>query len=365
MIRLFLAFVIFIHGAIHLLGFIKAFNISRIDHQLTLNVSRTMGILWLLTGVLFFILTFLYLTGYKNWYYIAVAGALISQSLIFGFWADAKAASLVNLLILTIAFFGYSTSNFEGQYQSEVNRYLASQNIENEDNITEEDLDHLPPPVRKYLKYVGVVGKPRIKNVSVEFEGRMRKKNGAWFKFSSSQYNFFDNPARFFFMKARSNGLPTNGYHSYADEEASMKIRLLSQFDVVDIKSDELFEAETVTFFNDMCVLAPGSLIDPRINWKTIDDTTAMAKFSNQGVSISATLIFNQKGQLVNFVSDDRYEISDMKKYRFSTPIGEYKLLNGYNLPTYGDAIWHLPQGDFVYGKFQIKDIQYNASLRE
>jgi hypothetical protein len=34
---------------------------------------------------------------------------------------------------------------------------------------------------------------------------------------------------------------------------------------VVDISGDMMFKAETVTFFNDMCFLAPATLIDKRI----------------------------------------------------------------------------------------------------
>jgi len=68
-----------------------------------------------------------------------------------------------------------------------------------------------------------------------------------------------------------------------------------------------LFEADTVTMFNDMCLMAPATLIDKRITWQTIDDLTVAGTFMNQGVTISAVLHFNDEGQLVNFVSNDRW----------------------------------------------------------
>jgi hypothetical protein len=51
-----------------------------------------------------------------------------------------------------------------------------------------------------------------------------------------------------------------------------------------------------------------------------------------------------------------------MKQYRFSTPVTDYKNINGINVPTYGEAIWHYPDGEFVYGKFSLKTIHYNLS---
>ena len=121
-----------------------------------------------------------------------------------------------------------------------------------------------------------------------------------------------------------------------------------------------MFPTETVTFFNDLCLFAPGALIDERISWETIDGHSVKAYFENNGVTISAVLQFNEKGQLVNFESNDRYAVSEMKKYPFSTPIKDYKNINGYNVPTFGKAIWQYPDGEFVYGKFNLISIEYN-----
>ena len=93
-----------------------------------------------------------------------------------------------------------------------------------------------------------------------------------------------------------------------------------------------------------------------------MDELTAKATFTNHGISITATLYFNTEGQLVNFISEDRWAVADMKQYPFSTPVSNYRNINGYNLPTYGEAIWHYPDGEFIYGKIEIKDIECNIS---
>src|SRR5690606_41027563 len=58
---------------------------------------------------------------------------------------------------------------------------------------------------------------------------------------------------------------------------------------------------------------------------------------TNKGITISAVLYFNNKGQLINFISDDRTDVSDMKQYRFSTPVHRYKNINGMNILAEGE----------------------------
>jgi hypothetical protein len=93
----------------------------------------------------------------------------------------------------------------------------------------------------------------------------------------------------------------------------------LGLFDVVNIKGDIMNKAETVTVFNDMCLMAPATLIDPRIEWVSMDSLSAEASFTNGVNKISAMLYFNEQGQLINFTSDDR-SVLDMQQYRFQHP---------------------------------------------
>jgi hypothetical protein len=123
-----------------------------------------------------------------------------------------------------------------------------------------------------------------------------------------------------------------------------------------------MIPTETVTFLNDMCLFAPAALIDDRITWETLDSVSARATFTTNNIRISAILDFDEEGKLVNFVSNDRYSVDEMKAYPFSTPAGNYENTNGYNLPMYGEGVWHYPDGEFVYGKFKVKSIEYNLT---
>ena len=48
----------------------------------------------------------------------------------------------------------------------------------------------LPAPVQHYIRYSGAMNKPKVKNMSIVFDGEMREKERISFKFHSEQYNF-------------------------------------------------------------------------------------------------------------------------------------------------------------------------------
>jgi hypothetical protein len=161
-------------------------------------------------------------------------------------------------------------------------------------------------------------------------------------------------------------GIPFEGLHVYLDNTATMQIKIASMFQVVDAKGEKMNHGETVTVFNDMCFMAPATLIHKNIHWETVDSMTVKAKFTNDNITISALLKFNDKGELIDFISEDRYFCEDGKtylSYPWSTPIRNYIDMNGRKVPSYGEAIWHTPDGEFCYAKFNLKNIEYNCTV--
>lgn len=239
-----------------------------------------------------------------------------------------------------------------------------TRNLRNE-TLTEEDIQHLPSVVQKYLHYTGSIGKEKVSNFRAEFAGGIRSKSTeAYMPLKSVQYNFTDKPTRLFYIVAKKNGIPAKGIHLYRDQTAIMLIKIMGLFTVVDAKGKEMDQGETVTLFNDMCFMAPASLIDRNIEWTEIDDRTVDAKFTNGNITVSATLFFNEKGELIDFSSNDRFETTDGKIYinhPWFTPVTGYRNINGYSLPSGAKLIYKHPDEDFCYGEFNLVSIEYNC----
>ena len=66
MLKFIFAFFMLIHGIIHVMGFAKAYNYGAVT-QLTKDISKPMGGLWLLTAILFVAAIILFLRdGNRN-----------------------------------------------------------------------------------------------------------------------------------------------------------------------------------------------------------------------------------------------------------------------------------------------------------
>ncbi|MEQ8878073.1 MAG: hypothetical protein RLQ12_00500 [Cyclobacteriaceae bacterium] len=357
--KYFYAFILLIHGCIHLLGFIKAFDFSEIQ-QLTRFIPKVAGLLWLLVFLLFLATTIGFLLGQDWWFYLALVSVLISQILILMVWQDAKFGTIANVIILLVAMLAWSDHRFESQFHKDSQSNLERTRSLTTDLLTAADIKHLPRPVQHYLRYAGVLDHPNVTSIQLKFSGEMRGKQQSWFSFNSVQHNVFDIPSRYFFMRGKFFGLSIPGYHKYEDGKASMEISLFGVLPVAQVSGTEMNEAETVTFFNDLCLFAPAALIDDRISWEPVDDHETIATFTHGQISIKATLQFNDEGQLINFISQDRYEVSEMRQIPFSTPVLAYEHINGRNIVSAAEAIWHYSDGPFVYGRFKLEDATYN-----
>jgi Family of unknown function (DUF6544) len=363
MLRVLLLILLAIHGSIHLMGFFKSINPESIT-QLKQSVSSLQGILWLITAILFLGTAALFLFHKDYWWVIALAAVLLSQFLIILFWSDAKFGTIANILILIVSLVGFSQWRFAGSYREDVQALL--QKNTGKDVLTEEDISQLPDPVKKYIRHTGYIGKKKISSFKAEFEGQIRSSEGSdWMKFRANQYSQVVEPARYFFIRASMKGIPVHGYHRFKNGNAIMDIRAASIVKVQYAEGPEMNISETVTHFNDMCLLAPGSLINSNISWEDVSDNEVRAKFTNKGITITAILQFNNKGELTNFISDNRYYSSSsgkMQKARWMTPVMDYKEKDGIRFPSYGEAIWAMPEGNFTYAKMKFNSIEANPA---
>jgi hypothetical protein len=232
--------------------------------------------------------------------------------------------------------------------------------------VTERDLAHLPAPVARYLRRAGVVGRPRVHNFVVEMDAELSRGPGQpWMHTPVLQVSFVDHPTRLFLLRTRMHGLPVSGLHSYSDEGASMHIRLLSLLHLVDASGDAFARAETVTVLNDFCIMAPAVLIDERFVWHPINAHEARVTFHNGARVISASLRFNDDGDLIDFSSDDRHALPGDGDV-WTTPLRAYHEFGVARLASEGDAVWHYTDKPaWTYGKFHIRSVRYNVPVQD
>jgi hypothetical protein len=235
--------------------------------------------------------------------------------------------------------------------------------------VSEEDLAELPEPLAAYVRRSGALGKPRVMSFSARFHGRIRSgPDQAWMPFTGKQLNTYGpHPRRVFLMDATRSGLPVTVLHSFRDTTATMRVKVVSLFPVVNAAGAEMNRGETVTVFNDLVVLAPGAIVGAPVRWSAVDAHHVRGVFTDGDQTVSAELTFNAEHDLVNYVSDDRTRAStDGKSFeplRWSTPLSEHRDVNGRHVMATGEGRWHAPQpeGLFTYVEFHVDDISYNV----
>jgi hypothetical protein len=224
--------------------------------------------------------------------------------------------------------------------------------------------------VQRYVRVAGAIGQPRVRRVRATWRGRIRANPGSpWMPFTAEQYNVLEEPARFFFMDATRSHLPVDVFHAFQRGAASMRVRLLSLVPLVNASGPEVTRAETVTLFNDLCLLAPAALVDPAIRWDPLDERSARGHYTVGSNTISAVLSFNDEGELVNFTSEDRLVQSAggtrWTRQPWSTPVGAYRQFGPWRVSSRGEGRWHPPEGAFTYIELELLDLRANEEVRQ
>jgi hypothetical protein len=271
---------------------------------------------------------------------------------------------LVILAVVAVALYivAWLGPDFKADYLRQLQSETASDKTRPQPVLTEESIVHLPAPVQLYLRMNGSVGKPRVASIDLIFDAEMFQKKGqARMRGQVEQYDRMRPPKRLFFMQTTMYGLLVSVLHDYEGTTATMRVRLASLYNVVNLVGrEDLARTETVTLLNDLCFFMPSWFMDDRLTWQPIDDQSTKVTFTNGPHKVTATLHFNAENELVNFVSDDRGALQDdgsLRVVRWSTPMHTYKDFDGRRYATAGEAVWHYPEGDFVYGRMTLAKI--------
>ena len=236
--------------------------------------------------------------------------------------------------------------------------------------ITEADVALLPETVQRYLRFMGVIGRPRDWSFRLGFTGRFRRsRKESWMKCEAWQYNTMLGTARIFHIRLRFFGIvPVIGRDTYANGLGRMLIRLLDVATVGDGTGEAYDIGELVTYLNDGIMMAPGMLLVPEVQWSAVDHRSFDVALTDHGRAVKARVLLDDRGAPIEFETTDRF-YSDPKnpakvtRCRWTTPMEAFQALDGRRLPKRGQAVWHPPDGEFAYADFTLlpETVRFNV----
>jgi len=226
------------------------------------------------------------------------------------------------------------------------------------------DLEGLPEPVRRYFKYVLKDGQEYIEFVRLKQIGEFRmKENQDWMPIKAEQYFTTEDPA--FIWRVKLTMAPfiwIEGRDMYYQGRGNMLIKLLSTITVADATGSEMDISSLIRFLSEAPWFPTALLPSDYIEWKEIDSNSAQAVIKDNGYTASGIFTFNEKGEIIKFVTNDRYMEVDGKyfKEQWGGYYRNYQEIEGMKIPTEGEVEWNLSDRDLQYAKLKITDIQYN-----
>jgi hypothetical protein len=268
---------------------------------------------------------------------------------------------LLILLVLAAAAVGAATARFDHRVDGETQALVARAAAAPGGIVRADELERLPPPVRRWLEVSGVVGRERARTVRLRHRGALRASpEGAWMPAEAEQSFSVEPPGFVWHVKARmKHVLPIVGRDKYEGGHGHMLIAAAGLVKVADATGPEIDQATLLRFLGEI-VWFPSAALAPYITWEAIDAQNAEATMRYEGVEASARFSFDERGRF-RLMSAERYLSSGgrSKLEKWAVPVTSWKVVRGIEIPVEGNVTWKLAGGDFDYYRWEILDVEY------
>ncbi|MDQ3226666.1 MAG: hypothetical protein M3Q50_08560, partial [Chloroflexota bacterium] len=144
--------------------------------------------------------------------------------------------SIAAIALIAAGTIGIGRALFERRVNEEMATLLAASAVAEPHIVSEDDLSGLPEPVRRWLRWAQVVGKPYPATIRLTQKGRFRQAaGGVWMPFTAEEVFTTEPPA--FLWKTTMQMFPLVsivGRDRYIGGQGSIQMRLLGVVPVAD-----------------------------------------------------------------------------------------------------------------------------------
>jgi hypothetical protein len=356
--------IVFLHGAIHLMGFVKGFKLAQIQ-SLSSEISVTSAIFWIIAFALFTMSAINFLLDKNLWLVFAIGAVVISSALIISTWSDAKFGMIPNVIILAVVMFSISSLNLNKMFTRETQTILSGTDVSASKIFTDMDAKKLPAPVYKWIQSTGMIGKPVIKSAYIKQKALMKMKpeQKNWIPAEAEQYTVMGVPA--FIWTVDMNLMPLisiKGRDKFVNGKGEMLIKMNSLINLVNEKGQRMDEGTIQRYLGEL-VWYPSLALSPYISWENIDEFSAKATMNYNGTSGSGTFYFDKKGDFIKFIAFRfKGNEADAKRNPWVLTVDGYAVFEGIKVPSKMKATWETDEGNWTWLDLEITDIKYNIN---
>lgn len=363
--RAVLTVLLVIHGAIHVLGFLRWSALAAVPQlggrtllALSPTGERAFAGVWLVALLALVAAAAMRLGHHEGWWLPAAGGVLLSQLAIVIAWHDARFGTIANVLILIPVVAAAAHARFARQIDGEIDALHARAQAVAVARAPVEpaDLDRLPPPVARWLERAGVVGRPRVATVRLAQRGQLRTSpDGAWLPARAEQHFSVDPPAFVWRVDATMLGLvPVAGRDRYADGRGHMLIKAAALVDVVVAAGPPIDQGSALRFLAEI-IWFPSAALAPYLTWAPIDAHRARVTMRDHDLEVSAVFEFDAEGRVTGMLAQ-RYQGggADARLRPWRATCTAWGRFDGVEVPVAGAVSWVEDEGDFTYYRWEL-----------
>ncbi|HEX5829786.1 MAG TPA: DUF6544 family protein [Gemmatimonadaceae bacterium] len=227
------------------------------------------------------------------------------------------------------------------------------------------ELAGLPAPVRRYFIYALTPGQRLVRSARVEQEGEFAQRAGTWDRFTATEHFAVRPPG--FVWDATIRMMPLLGVRvrdSYVDGVGTVDARVAGAMPAAHLHGTrEVAEAALQRYLAEAVWLPTALLPSAGVGWTGIDDASARATITDQGLAVSVTFHFGADGEIVG-TSAERYR--DVSGAPEPTPwVGrfwDYERIHRMMVPRRGEVAWVLGGERVPYWRGAVRDVAYQPA---
>jgi hypothetical protein len=273
------------------------------------------------------------------------------------------ARTLVGLVGLGAAVTVVGRIVYQRQMASEIDALLSDARPTAPIDVRERDLQDVPEPVRRWLRYSQVVGRELPTTVRLRQEGKFQMESRGWLPYKAEQYFTTDPPA--FLWKASFRMLQlvsVVGKDQYRNGEASLQMRILSLLPVANKTGGGLNQGDLLRYLGELQWFPAAALAD-YIAWEELGANSARATISYGEITASMTFFFGHNGRLLE-ARAIRYNDARGRNERWVNRNDSDQVFGGIRVPAVGEARWEYDSGHYPYIRWHLTDLEQNRPAR-
>ncbi len=228
-------------------------------------------------------------------------------------------------------------------------------------NFNTKEFISLPPIVQKYLKNSIKIEQETSKLAAIKLSGETKSDINSEWRPTDVEFYYSLSAPSFIWVETSEEMtyLWNKSVLTFLKNTATSKVKLLSSITTEETEGVKLSQSSFLYYILNS-VLCPVILLPGQnVQWTSRGKLKAEVLYWNKSESGTVTFYFNKSGTVEKVETVDMFmpNLIETKKEKFTLHLANYKIINGYNIPTYLEYQWNLSDGDFTFARFNLKNI--------